>query len=134
MSDKLDKYRTAPARPAPADTDGSDYKAFHYEAHAQRRLRLQCSAAPNHMPVYTQLLDIIDNGPPCTRIGLVFLHRCYRLEGKNLDELLMLLQEEKVKRIVEFNADVWSLPLGGDAIITKIKIIDGMANSAMLDI
>lgn len=126
IEDPLEKYRRkvpdAPAKPASAP--GIDYQAFAVEAHAQRRLRIECASGPNHTPSYSYLVDVIDNGPAFTRVGLVFSHQVYQFEGKYLHELVMLLQEEKVKRVVEFNPEVWDAPEDGQAVISKVQVFE----------
>jgi hypothetical protein len=102
--------------------DSPDYQAFSFEAHTQRRVRIVCQDGINHSPSYMYLADIVDNGPAFTRVALVFSHYVYRCDGKYMQHLVELLNEEKVKRIVEFDPKRWKLPDAGETIITRIEV------------
>lgn len=136
MTDLLKRYKPGSHDREPASTETADvgYRAFVSESHQQIRLRIECNSELNHMPAYAQLVDVLDvTSKLNTRILLVFYSVVFRIEGRNLDELLSLLQDAKVKRITEFNSDRWQLPASGEPIITRIRTYDRLGDALAED-
>ena len=121
MSDSsvFDQY--TPQRPDP-DDDKEIYKAYGTSTAAKKngesRLRICFADGTVAMPSYTYLVDVIYTSHQF--ISLIFSRFVIELRGRNLTALLDLIQDEQLRYVQCFRADVFVEPPADEPVISSI--------------
>jgi hypothetical protein len=127
MNDPLAQYRKKPAAgvatepPPPKAPD--EYVAFDAKDKVDR-LQIRQANAQARSPAYGYLLDVAYDGPFGTNFVLYYsFMMIVRVEGKNLQPLIMALQMGTAEFIQEFDPEKWPMPKDPKApFIESIKI------------
>lgn len=108
--------------PQSTDSDKELYKAYGTSAAAKRngekRLRICFADGTVSMPSYTYLVDVVYTSHQF--ISLIFSRFVIELQGRNLTALLDQIQDEKLRYIQCFRADVFAEPLDDAPVIISI--------------
>lgn len=128
MSDILSRFTTKVAPPnghtEPEDVEPVNkraYQALRPEPQNRRtpaRLRIVYGDGVVSLMSYTFLSEVLCTSPQF--ISLIYSHCIITLEGRNLLELVDLLQEDKARTITCFNGRRHDEPEAGAAVITRI--------------
>jgi len=126
MNDPLAQYRKKPAAtvsepPPPKEPD--EYMAFDAKDKVDR-LQIRQANAQARSPSYGYLLDVAYDGPYGTNFVLYYsFMMIVRVEGRNLQPLIMALQMGTAEFIQEYDPERWSMPKDSKApFIESIKI------------
>ena len=87
------------------------------------RFRIYRPLAPTHSPRYYDLEDITYDGHFGTNFVLHFSHMNVAVRGKNLQEVVIALQEHKAEFIREYHPEIWAKPSEDAPIIQSIQIV-----------
>lgn len=128
-SSLLDKYRTPIDRllrvteEAPA---GEPYQAFEISTEPVRRINLIPALDASRLISYGQIVDILHS---TGIIRFIFHHSTVDIEGDNLQQLILMLQEDRVKTITEFVPKFHQAQAEDAPIVTKMIVTDTLTKN-----
>ena len=130
MSRTLDKYRQGvrqerkAQRPTIETVEGKPYKAFESATHAQRRLDLRAGYDAQRIVSYGYLTDIVHAAGRIIGLSISVPQLSIEIKGRNLQELVDLLREERVTAIQEHITEWHEKPGLGQPVVESLQIIE----------
>jgi hypothetical protein len=128
-SSLLDKYRTPLDRLLRVTEEtpaGEPYQAFEISTEPVRRINLVPAADASRLISYGQMVDILHS---TGIIRFIFHHSTVDIEGDNLQQLILMLQEDRVKTITEFVPKFHQEQPEDAPVITKMIVTDTLTKN-----
>ncbi|MEM7147485.1 MAG: hypothetical protein AAF591_20385 [Verrucomicrobiota bacterium] len=135
MTDPLEQFRKLPVTSRKAEIDakasnlpveGIEEESLGYQACGGKGrsvgLQLRRKGKPQRSPRLAYLLDIVSDGEHGTLIELVFTFMAVRIEGRNLQTVIQLLENDSAGFIQEFDPKRWEKPPADAPVITAITL------------
>lgn len=123
--DPLAPYRRTPLPPEATTTrpkEPEGYVAFGGKDRVER-LRIRRAMAPTRSPRYLHLQDMAYDGKFGTNCVLVYEFMMVQVRGKNLQGMIVAIENGTVDFIQEYDPDLWPKPADDAPFIESIEVI-----------
>ena len=133
--DPLEQFRKTPipSRKTEIDAKASNLPAEEVETESEgyqacggkgrsEGLQIRRKGKPQRSPRLAYLLDVVSDGEYGTMIELIFTFLSVRIEGRNLQTVIQLLENGSAGFIQQFDPKRWDQPADDVPVITTIKL------------